>query len=144
MCPVSVQNIIRKCTIKCLREESGLLSSAMHPPPPSHPENHRLQGASFQHVIPRPDWSWATHTSTQGAPEKVLEACRCFPGAAGKRCWASYKNTRHSSQKMLLSKAKVTSSSPHHLALLLRGLLPHPTRGDSKGGEPGRGLYHTS
>ncbi|XP_045444873.1 rho GTPase-activating protein 7 isoform X3 [Pipistrellus kuhlii] len=38
-----------KLTYMCradLREESGLLSSAMHPPPP-HPENHRLRGALF-------------------------------------------------------------------------------------------------
>lgn len=37
MCSVSVQNIIDKCTIKCLREKSGLLSFALHlttPPPP--------------------------------------------------------------------------------------------------------------
>lgn len=47
MCSVSVQNVIGKCTIKCLREKSGLLSSAMHLPPLSHPENHRLQGKSF-------------------------------------------------------------------------------------------------
>lgn len=49
MCSVSVQNIIDKCTIKCLREKSGLLSFALHltTPPLPPPENLGLQGRSF-------------------------------------------------------------------------------------------------
>lgn len=115
----------------------ALLCNASSSLPPWKPQTAR-RVVLARHPKARLELS---HTH-QGAPEKVLEAWRCSPEAAGKQCWASYKNTRHSSRKMLLSKATVTGSSPHDLALLLRELLPHLTRGDAKGGEPGQGLCH--
>lgn len=41
MCSASVQNVIGKCTIKRLRETSGLLSFLLHLTPPREPRTAR-------------------------------------------------------------------------------------------------------
>lgn len=69
MCSVSVQNIIDKCTIKCLREKSGPLSISHLTPTPkttdckarhssiSQRENRVTEGKIRLRIIPRPSCS---------------------------------------------------------------------------------------
>lgn len=143
MCSVSVQNIISKCTIKCLREKSGLLSSAMHLPP-SHPENDGLQSIS-QHqpqqkhgvaegetglqIIPRPNRSRAPrqHTGKPGDGSGSREML------SKGRQETMLRKLQEQAQQLLKDAPQQSQghrsshrrSLSHGLAILLQGCLPH-------------------
>lgn len=110
MCSVSVQNIIGKCTIKCLREKSLARS-----PPPCVLLPPTLKTTDYRADRPR-----TAHAKAR--------SCRRFwkPGGAPQQSHG---------RRLIPPKASLP-----RLALPLKGFLPHLTRGEPKGCERGREL----